>query len=155
MIRRTCSVCGRVKVFLYAWSPSALDKFKPPFTLPSKVTLPPAFSILALSAGSSGLWSSDISTAFPFRLTIHLCKIRIFFKCLSKKSLLYEVYLESPALATNKLFPLRTATTAVHPESLPGCKWNGFSLKCLANAYWKINATQNRLEKAQQSLQFR
>ena len=98
--------------------PIALERLSPPFTLPSGVTLPPAFLILFSSTwehrnwkvwplktqvgykkksntSSSGLWSNDISTATPFLHTTHL---EIVWKRVSK--LLKEFDLESPALAT-------------------------------------------------------
>lgn len=43
--------------FLYSRSPNDLERFRIPFTLLSS-TNPPAFSILYLSSGSSGLWST-------------------------------------------------------------------------------------------------
>jgi len=32
----------------------------------------------------------------------------------------FAFYLESPAFATKRFLPFKTATTAVHPESFPG-----------------------------------
>lgn len=78
--------------------PKALDKFSPPFTLPSPVTLPPAFCILSSSLVSSGLWSIDISNAIPF---------------------LHTTQRESPTFATVRLLPLTNATIAVVPLSYP------------------------------------
>ena len=52
--------------------PRARERLSPPLTRPSGVTLPPAFLIRASSSSSSGLWSADISTAFPSRHTTHL-----------------------------------------------------------------------------------
>ena len=76
--------------------PRALDKFKPPFTLPSQVTFPPALWILFSSCSSSGLWSVDISRAMPFRQSTQR---------------------ESPTLATVSWFSHKTATIAVVPLS--------------------------------------
>ena len=76
--------------------PRALDKFKPPFTLPSQVTFPPALWILFSSCSSSGLWSVDISRAMPFRQSTQR---------------------ESPTLATVSWFSRKTATIAVVPLS--------------------------------------
>lgn len=45
--------------------PIALERFSPPLTLPSMVTLPPAFLMRVSSTSSSGLWSYDMSTALP------------------------------------------------------------------------------------------
>ena len=78
--------------------PIALDRFNPPFTRPSPVIFPPAFVILAVSPSSSGLWSTDISTAF---LPLH------------------STHLESPTFATTNWSPRFKATIAVEPLSLP------------------------------------
>ena len=80
--------------------PMALERLRPPLTLPSGVTFPPAFSILVISISSSGLWSIERSTAIPAFDKTHR---------------------ESPALATMMRLPCINATTAVHPLSLPGC----------------------------------
>lgn len=85
--------------------PMALERLRPPFTLPSMVTLPPAFFILASSTSSSGLWSYDMSTALPPSDTTQR---------------------ESPALATISCLPRMSATTAVVPLSEPGCKKTEF-----------------------------
>ena len=58
-----CSSGGSLLLHLYSRSPSALDRFKFPFTLPN-YTFPPAFLILLSSLGSSGLWSSLSATVF-------------------------------------------------------------------------------------------
>ena len=49
-----------------------LERFKPPLTRPSSVTLPPALVMRFVSISSVGLWSNDISMASPPRLTTHL-----------------------------------------------------------------------------------
>ncbi len=59
-----CYSADKPYVFLYYPSPKALDKFKPPFTLP-KFTEPPALVILLISSGSSGLWSLLNYSVFP------------------------------------------------------------------------------------------
>ena len=51
-----CSYGDNASFFLYSPSPKALDKLRPPFTLP-KFTVPPAFVILFIYYGSYGLWS--------------------------------------------------------------------------------------------------
>lgn len=58
------------ELHLYSKSPRDLERFKTPFTLLSS-TKPPAFSILYLSSGSSGLWStlSSIAWYLSFFLT--------------------------------------------------------------------------------------
>jgi len=104
-----CRISGRAEIIwswgcnnifcLYIWSPSALERLRPPFTLPSLVTSPPAFTMRCISGTSSGLWSWLSSTALP---------------------LLQRTHRESPALATYSSFPLSNATTAVHPLSAPG-----------------------------------
>lgn len=45
--------------------PIALDRFRPPLTLASTPTCPPALLILSSSGRSVGLWSTDMSTATP------------------------------------------------------------------------------------------
>lgn len=59
-----CSSADKVLFFLYYPSPKALERFRPPLTLP-KVTVPPAFVILLISSGSSGLWSLLSSVVCP------------------------------------------------------------------------------------------
>lgn len=79
--------------------PRALERLSPPLTRPSTVTFPPAATILSRSGASSGLWSTDKSTALPFRHSTHL---------------------ESPTLATMICLPRIKDKMAVQPLSCPG-----------------------------------
>lgn len=81
--------------------PRARERFSPPLTRPSAVTLPPAATILSLSGEFSGLWSSDRSMALPARLSTHL---------------------ESPTLATMIWLFWIKVKIAVQPLSWPGWK---------------------------------
>lgn len=56
---------GNLAFPLYSKSPSALERFKLPFTLPYW-TYPPAFVIRFISRSSSGLWSMLSGTTFLF-----------------------------------------------------------------------------------------
>ena len=59
-----CYSADNASFFLYSPSPKALDKLRPPLTLP-KFTTPPAFVILLIYYGSSGLWSLLNSVTLP------------------------------------------------------------------------------------------
>lgn len=59
-----CSSADNDSFFLYYPSPKALERLSPPLTLP-KFTTPPAFVILLIYYGSSGLWSLLSSVVFP------------------------------------------------------------------------------------------
>ena len=61
-----------VRLSLCHLSLTHLERLRPPLTRPSSVTLPPALVILLVSTSSVGLWSKDMSTASPPRLTTHL-----------------------------------------------------------------------------------
>mmetsp|Transcript_7835 Transcript_7835/g.31744 ORF Transcript_7835/g.31744 Transcript_7835/m.31744 type:complete len:206 (-) Transcript_7835:455-1072(-) len=87
------SLAGRFLDCLYSRSPMALDSASDPLTRPSW-TNPPAFTILARSSSSMGLWSRDSATASPLR---------------------DRTARESPAFATTSLSPRTTATTQVDP----------------------------------------
>lgn len=68
--RQTRRKFPRMLTFFHA-IPNALDRLSPPLTLPSQVTFPPALWILLSSCSSSGLWSTDISSAIPLRHNTH------------------------------------------------------------------------------------
>ncbi len=59
-----CYSADNDSFFLYSPSPKALDKFRPPLTLP-KFTTPPALVILLIYYGSYGLWSLLNSVVLP------------------------------------------------------------------------------------------
>mmetsp|Transcript_74002 Transcript_74002/g.228701 ORF Transcript_74002/g.228701 Transcript_74002/m.228701 type:complete len:262 (-) Transcript_74002:1-786(-) len=94
--------CGRKYTFcLYPRSPMERERFKFPFTrycvwLPKRCSmmLPPALLMRARSLGRLGLWSSDMSTASPFR---------------------HSTARLSPAFATTMESRRTQHTTAVHP----------------------------------------
>lgn len=88
-----CLWNGNPGVFLWAKSPIDLVKFKP-FTLPWMIWIP-AFYILILSTGFSGLWSYDKGSTLDFR---------------------HKAALESPAFAQIILSFVIATTIAVHPD---------------------------------------
>lgn len=102
------------KRFMFHHIPMARERFRPPFTRPSAVTFPPAFSMRVRSRSSSGLWSNERSTALPFR---------------------QRTQRESPALATTRWFLHKRTTHAVQPLSEPGCGYK--TTVRMQSSYWK------------------